>query len=181
MPGVSMGSGVSLGEPGNYPSYSEIASNVAPLLPSVIIPGEYTVATLPTPDSSMVDRYARVTDLFGDKRDLVLCSQVGGNYFWQPIRPTYAKSMSGNQSMTLTALKNPSVLFLTGTLSANRTLTLSTDLAYPGATFEIAMEGTLGLFGLNIAGLDGGSLLSLLFGGRRRVFFDGSSNSWKQF
>lgn len=46
--------------------------------------------------------------------------------------------------------------------------------AWPGCQFEIAMDGSLGLFGLTIAGLSLGSTLSLLLNGRRRIIFDGT-------
>ena len=152
------------------------------LPPSVFLPGEYTVDTLPTPSAANVDLYARVTDLFGVKRDLVLCSQVGGQYFWQPIRPTFARSISADQSLTLVPLKTPSVLFLGGSpLTAQRNYALSDVNAYPGASFEIAMDVGLGLFGLNITGLLGGATLAMLLNGRRRVFYDADAGGWKQF
>lgn len=147
---------------------------------SLVLPGDFTVDTLPSPAANL-DRYARVTDLFGTKRDLVLASKVGTMSFWQPVRPIFATSQAVSSSMTLTPLKTPSVLYLTGALPASTTLTLSTSFVFPGASFEIAFDGTLGLFSLNIAGLNGGGLLSLLVGGRRRVFWDLATQSWKQF
>lgn len=147
-----------------------------------LLPGTYTVAAaqgaaggLPIPDATMVGKYARVTDLFGEKTDLMLCSVYGTNYFWQPVRPFWARSMAGNASMTLSPLKTPSLLRLTGTLTAARTLTLDPTNAWPGCEFEVAFDGTLGLFGLTIAGLDLGATLAVLAGGRRRVVFDGSA------
>lgn len=145
---------------------------------NVLTGGPYTVDTLPTPDASNLDRYARVTDLFGEKRDLVLCSQVGGVYFWQPVRATYAKSIAGNVDTTLTTLKSPSVVFMTANLTANRTVTLSTTNAYPGATFEVAMQGTLGINTLTIAGLALGATVSMILGGRKRFFYD---TAWREF
>lgn len=141
------------------------------------LPGDYTVAGLPAPSASNVGQYARVTDLFGDKTDLVLCSKYGANYFWQPVRPFWPNisAMSADQNLTLLPLKTPSILRLTGTLAANRTLTLSPALAWPGCQFEIQMTGTLGLFGLTVAGLALGATLSLLLGGTRRVYFDGTA------
>lgn len=147
---------------------------------SVVLPGEFTVDTLPNPALNL-DRYARVTDLFGVKRDLVLASMAGPLAFWQPVRPIFATSQAVAASMTLTPLKTPSVLYLTGNLPGNANITLSQSLAYPGASFEIAFDGSLGLFSLNIIGLNGGGLLSLLAGGRRRVFWDLATASWKQF
>ena len=147
---------------------------------SVVLPGEFTVDTLPPPALNL-DRYARVTDLFGVKRDLVLASMAGPMAFWQPVRPVFSTSQAVAASMTLTPLKSPSVLHLTGNLPGNTNITLSQSLAYPGASFEIAFDGSLGLFSLNLIGLNGGGLLSLLAGGRRRVFWDLATASWKQF
>ncbi|CAO4140730.1 hypothetical protein [Methylorubrum extorquens] len=147
---------------------------------SVVLPGEFTVDTLPPPALNL-DRYARVTDLFGIKRDLVLASMAGPMAFWQPVRPVFSTSRAVAGSMTLTPLKTPSVLYLTGNLPGNTSITLSQSLAYPGASFEIAFDGSLGLFSFNLIGLNGGGLLSLLAGSRRRVFWDLATASWKQF
>lgn len=141
----------------------------------IILPGTWTVDTLPTPDASNLGNYARVSDLFGSKTDLVLCSLSGGAYFWQPVRPFWPQTVSGDQAMTLTPLKNGSLLRLTGTLTANRVITLSKTNAWPGAQFEFAFDGALGIFGLTIAGLDLGATLSLVLGGRRRVYYDGAN------
>lgn len=46
-----------------------------------ILPNLFTVDTLPAAADNL-DRYARVTDLFGSKRDLVLASRVGTVAFW---------------------------------------------------------------------------------------------------
>lgn len=141
----------------------------------VLMDGSYTVDTLPAPTVDNLGSYARVTDLFGEKTDLVLCSKYGSTFFWQPVRPVWAKSMSGNANMTLTPLKSPSIIRLTGTLTANRTINLDQTYVWPGCEFEIAFDGTLGIFGLNIAGLDLGATLSLVLGGRRRVVWDGTA------
>jgi len=142
---------------------------------SAIIDGAYTVATLPTPSADYVDKYSRVTDLFGEKRDLVLCSSFGSTYFWQPVRPFWARSLVVGGNMTVSPLKSPSLLRLTGSLAGNRTITLDPTGAWPGCEFEMAFDGVLGLYGLNILGLDLGATLGLLLGGRRRVVWDGSA------
>lgn len=139
---------------------------------SQIVPGTFTVDTLPTPSATYVDLYARVTDLFGEKRDLVLCSLVGSTYFWQPVRQIYAKSLVAT-NMSLVPLKTPSILRMTGTLAASKTISLDTTNAWPGTQFEVAFDGLLGIFSLTITGLDLGATLSMLAGSRKRVFFDG--------
>lgn len=141
----------------------------------VIMPGTYTVDTLPAPNASNLGSYARVSDLFGSKTDLVLCSLSSGTYFWQPVRAFWPQTMSGDQTMTVTPLKNGSLLRLTGTLTASRTITLSKTNAWPGAQFEFAFDGALGIYSLTVAGLDLGATLSLVLGGRRRVYYDGAN------
>lgn len=152
-------------------------------LPSapVILPGLYTVATLPTPSSTYVDMYARVSDLYGEKRDLVLCSQGPSGYYWQPVRPVYCKSLAASGLTTLTPLQTPSVLFITGTLLASQTINLSQVNAFPGAMFQVKFTGLLGIFGITIAGLDAGATLSLLLNGARSMAYDGSTSTWKEF
>ena len=147
---------------------------------SVVLPGTFTVDTLPDPAANL-DRYARVTDLFGDTRDLVLASKTGSLAYWKPVRPVFARTSALSADMTLMPLKSPSVMFLTGAIGVGvtRTVTLSTALAYPGAAFEIRNDMT-GLGSLKLAGLSVGGLLSLLFGGTQRFFYDAASG-WKQF
>ena len=113
---------------------------------------------------------------FGEKNDLVLCSAYGSKFFWQPVRPAWpnTSAMSVDQNMALRPLRSPSVVRLTGTMTANRTITFDKTMAWPGCQFEIAMDGVLGLFGLTLAGLALGATLSLLAAGRRRVVFDGT-------
>lgn len=147
---------------------------------SVVLPGEFTVDTLPDPAANL-DRYARVTDLFDDTRDLVLAAKTGSLTYWKPVRPVFARTSALSADMTLMPLKSPSVMFLTGAIAVGvtRTVTLSTALAYPGAAFEIRNDMT-GLGSLKLAGLSVGGLLSLLFGGTQRFFYDAASG-WKQF
>lgn len=148
---------------------------------AIVLPGMMTVDTLPTPSADNVGRYALVSDLFGEKRDYVLCSSVGQKYFWQPVRPIYAKSASADQNMVLTPLKTPSVLYFTGAPVGTRALNLSTNLVYPGASFELAFDGSLGLGSLTLSGLILGSTLSMALGGRTRVFYDADAGGWKKF
>jgi len=155
------------------------------------MPGKYTIDQLFSvapagPDT--LGYYATVTDLFGVKEDLVLCSKFvnGGNtsYFWQPVRPEFAASMSADQNSSLIPLKTPSILFLTGAILAGvgRTFNLDSVYAFPGASFEIAFDGTLGLGSiLNVGGLVGGSTVSMVLNGRKRFFYDGTVGGWKTF
>ncbi|WP_375453721.1 hypothetical protein [uncultured Methylobacterium sp.] len=147
---------------------------------SAILPDTYSIDTLPDPASN-IDMYARVTDLFGGTRDLVLAAQTGSASYWKPVRPVFAATVPVSADMTLVSLKAPSVMFLTGAVGVGvtRTITLSTALAYPGAAFEVRNDMT-GLGSLKLAGLSVGGLLSLVFGTTQRFFYDAASG-WKQF
>ena len=149
----------------------------SPYTGPVILPGIYTVDTLPAASVGNIGNYARVSDLFGDKSDLVLCSLSGAIYFWQPVRPFWPNQgvISADQNITLLPLKTPSILRISGSLSANRTLTLSPSLAWPGCQFEVQMDGTLGIFGLTVVGLALGATVALLLNGNRRFYYDGSA------
>lgn len=143
--------------------------------PLVIYSG--TVAGLPPPSADMVGAYARVSDLYGEKNDLVLCSAWtrGGvtKYFWAPVRPDWKASVP-IASMTLTALKTPTKLRFTGTTSLTQVLTLDSTGAYPGLTYDIRGDFT-GLGGLSFAGMDIiNSITSLMAGGTRRISYDGA-------
>lgn len=151
--------------------------------PSNVLPGVYTVDTLPDP-SGNIDKYARVTDLFGGKRDLVLASQTGALSYWQPVRPIYGAApiaLSGN--MTILPLKMPSVIRFSGNiaLGVTRQVTVSTALAWPGAQTEILMTGTvLGVLNVLRTGL--ASTVSLLTGGYRKFTceIENGALAWKQ-
>ena len=159
------------------------ASILTPAAPKTVLPGVYTVDTLPDPAANM-DMYATVSDLFGAKRDKVLASRVGTLAFWQPVRPIFAATLTPASDMTLTPLKSPSVVYLSGTIGtgATRTLTLATAFAFPGASFEVR-NNMSGLGTLKIAGLAIGSLLTILTiltNGSQRFYFDAASG-WVQF
>lgn len=180
---LSMGMTIS----GQAALISTLQSSLAALPASRFLPGKYQVngasgvTALPTPTADYLNMYATVVDLFGEKEDNVLCSRLGTDYFWQPVRPIHSKSMSASAAnMTIYPLRSPSVLFLTGTLLANRTLSLDTTGVWPGCTREIAFDGALGLFTLNILGTGLGSGLGVLLGGRRRFFYEWGVG-WKQF
>ncbi|GLS44371.1 hypothetical protein [Methylobacterium brachythecii] len=149
---------------------------------SAILDGSFTVDTLPDPAANL-DRYARVTDLFGVKRDLVLASIVNGVAFWQPVRPVYAAKQTITADMTLTALKTPSVLLLDGTiaLGATRKLTLSPTLAFPGASFRLKHRTSLGsiLGTLQVLNINLGTPISILTGGTFEAVYD-MTDGWVQ-
>lgn len=140
--------------------------------------GTYTVDTLPTPSATYVNMYADVTDLFGSLRDYVRCIQVGSSFYWRPVAQTYAATAvslaSGNY--TVMALKTPPIIIANGTLLADRTITLSTVGAYPGATVDVAFDGNLGLFGITIKSGVGTTLGTVISGGRKRFVF--ANNDW---
>lgn len=135
---------------------------------------------LPVPSAALVGSYARVTDLFGFKTDLVLCTAYamtgGTKYFWEPLRPAVPNIVPvlADQNMTLRPLVSPTMLRLTGGMTANRTITADKTNAYPGLTWEIKMDGALNLLTLTVAGLALGNVLTMLTGGSRRLVFDGN-------
>jgi hypothetical protein len=145
---------------------------------SFILPNTYTVDTLPDP-SNYVDMYARVSDLFGSKRDLVLASQVGSTSFWQPVRQDYGATKTITADFTVFPLKSPNALKLTGSIGvgATRNVTLSTVGGWPGATFEVNAGLTSLLGALNILGTGLGSGVGLLLGSYQKYFLDISSGS----
>jgi len=161
----------------------EIASNeqltINNLTTAKFLPDEYTVATLPTPSQQWLGYYAKVTDLYGDKRDLVLCTRSGTKYNWEPVRPIYAKSMEIAGDVTLYPLKSPSVVFMTGTLAAARKVNLSNEMAWNGCQFEVAFDGVLGLGSLGVLGAGITTAIPFLTGSRKRFVFDGSV--WKVY
>lgn len=142
---------------------------------SIVLPGTYTVDTLPDP-AIYLDRYARVTDLFGVKRDTVLASKVGDFSFWQPVRPVFAAKQTVSVNLTLQTLKSPSVMLLDGNvpLGTNRTITLSNNLAFPGASFRIRQRNTLGsiLGTLNVLNVNLGTPVSIITGGSQEFVWD---------
>lgn len=138
------------------------------------------VAGLPVAAADLVGTYARVTDLFGMKTDLLICTSYvmpsGTKYYWEPTRPAVPNLVPvlADQNMTLRPLLSPTMMRLTGGVTGNRVITADKTNAYPGLTWEIKMEGALNLFSLTLAGLALGGVLTLLTGGSRRLVFDGT-------
>lgn len=144
----------------------------------LVLPGTYTVDTLPTAGAGNYGLLAKVTDLFGLKQAYVICQLYNGSYFWEPTGSSPAVTMSGNQDITFSPLKMPSVLTLDGTLTGNRTITMQTANAYPGMRFAAKFVGGLGIFGISLSGLNTG-LLSLLLNTEVEAVYD-ASGVWKR-
>jgi hypothetical protein len=153
---------------------------VEPLV--TVLPGSYTVDTLPNP-SQYLNKYARVTDLFGSTTDLVLAAVTNSTYYWKPVRPVFAAKQTVSADMTLTALKSPSVLLLEGSvpLGTTRNITLSPTLAFPGASFRLKQRNTLGtiLGVLNILNVNLSTPVSLITGGTQEFVYD-LTDGWVQ-
>lgn len=129
------------------------------IVPSVFLPGQFLIAELP-PAVDNQRKYAWVTDLFDGQPDIV----ISDGTYWKPVRPLATKVVTNsNTNMTLTPLVNAPTQIMQGTLSANRTVTLSTVNAYPGARFRTKREA-------------GGALVSLLVNGLGLGL-----NSWADF
>lgn len=154
-------------------------NDLAGKVPFII--GSFTVDTLPSP-VGRVGQYARVTDLFGEKVDLVLASQSGSRIYWQPVRPNYARTFAA-ASMTYEALKTPSSILMTGTINVGvtRTINLGTGTAFPGASLDIRFTGSL-LGALNVTGLGLGSAVAVAAGSYRKFVcvLVGDAFEWRQ-
>lgn len=125
-------------------------------------------------------KYARVNDLWGSVRTIMICEQDASGYYWRPQRTDYAPapvSMTGG-AMTLTPLVTDPFINLTGTLASAITLTPSNTNVWPGASFTVTSNSVLGLFGITIAGLVGGGTVPLLSGGIRTITYL-SGSGWK--
>lgn len=134
-----------------------------------------TVATLMTNapcNAARLGSYAVVSDLYSGNtgsstNEVLRCGQSGTLYYWRPQRTDYGAAVAfTGGTLTLNPLLTPPVMYLTGTMVANGTITPSTTYAYPGQQFQIVQAGTLGLFSIQIGGLAGGAL-SLVTGGTR--------------
>lgn len=147
---------------------------------SAILPGTYTVDTLPNAATN-IDMYARVIDLFGGKRDLVLASQDATGAYWQPVRPSYKGNMTINSDTTLIPLKHPSILTLAGNVGVGttRVINLGNQLVFPGAQFTIRTKLTSLLGALKV--LDGisSTLYGLLLNTSYNYIYD-PVNGWEQ-
>lgn len=159
---------------------AQIASMIE--VSSLVLPGDFTVDTLPSPGANL-DHYARVTDLFGVKRDLVLASKVGSLAFWQPVRPLYAAKQAVAADMTLYPLKMPSVLLLDGSvpLGTTRKITLSSERAFPGASFRFKQRSGLGsiLGALQFLNVNLGTPVAIVTGGTQEFVYD-LADGWVQ-
>jgi len=140
-----------------------------------ILDGSFLVDTLPDPAANL-GKYARVTDLFGSTTDLVLAARTGAMMYWKPVRPVFAAKQTVAADMTLQALKTPSILLLDGNvpLGTTRKLTLSTNMAFPGASFRIKQRNTLGtiLGALNVLNVNLGTPVAILTGGSQEFVYD---------
>jgi len=162
--------------PGLSPAQAQVLIAAAAAPTSFVNGGaEQTVAQLlanyPASAANLF-KYARVSDLFGQARSVMICEGSGGSYYWRPQRTDFAaQSAATGGAMALTPLVSPPIMVLTGTLASVLTLTPSTTNAWPGATFTVLANGVLGLFGINISGLVGGGTVPLLSGGSRTMTY----------
>lgn len=125
-------------------------------------------------------KYARVSDLWGSARSVMICERDASGYYWRPQRTDYAPAPITQTSggMTLIPLVTAPVLNLTGTLTGNVNVTPSSVNVWPGATFTVSSSSVLGLFGINLTGLVGGGTVPLLSGGVKTLtYFSGTG--WK--
>jgi hypothetical protein len=117
----------------------------APLVPSRILDGFYTVDTLP-PASQNMGKIAFVTDLGNGAGN---CFSDGN--FWIPAGARKPASVTPQSTITVDALRNPSIFLVTGTITTAMSFVVDTANLYPGYAITIkrqsALSTVLGLVG----------------------------------
>lgn len=152
--------------------------------PVNILPGTYSVMAdqgttggLPVPTLDLVGAYARVTDLFGNATDLVLCYAFGTQYRWKPVRNDgYNQyTLAGGSSLILQPLRTGPLVRAVGTISGVAAgITPAVAGAWPGMQYDIMFTGVLNLVGLNLNGVVGGTI-PLLSGTKKTIVFNGTA------
>lgn len=160
---------------------SSIANIVSMIPPTQFVQaGMMTVSSLLSTypaSATYLGKYARVSDLWGSTDEIMRCSSDGNTYFWRPQRSDYAVTNTQTSgALPLVPLVTPPQVFLTGTLLGNMTVTPSATNAWPGATFDVNASGALGLFGISLAGLIGGTV-PLLSGSTKTLIY--TSAGWR--
>lgn len=122
----------------------------------------YTIATLPAA-STAAGQTVYCSDLGGGGGAL-----VSDGTHWQRTS-SGQQTVATDADLTLTALTSAENQKHTGTLTANRTVTLSTTAAYAGAVLQVARTGS-GAFNLSLGGLK-----NLTTGTWAEVIFDGTA------
>lgn len=124
-------------------------------------------------------KYARISDYGGYVDRVVRCDyeSSSGLYFWTPTQPEYARSVPIVGDTTLYALKHPTTMILTGSISTGQTRNVTIDLANrrPGEIIELRNNMSSLLGALNILGTGLGSFLFNTLGGYSRTVVDSSS------
>jgi hypothetical protein len=123
---------------------------------------QYTISTLPSASNA---------------GDMIFCTDLGGGggqlnasgTFWRRVSRGGQQTIATDADATLTVLTNAEEIRHTGTLTADRTVTLSSTNAYNGARFRVTRTGG-GAFNLSIGGLK-----SLATNQWAEVIHDGSS------
>jgi hypothetical protein len=121
----------------------------------------YTIATLP---ASVAGKEVWCSDLGGGAGPL-----IGDGTGWLHDGQGGQTTSSADAGATVTALTNAPRRLYTGTLTANRTIALSTTNARPGSWFLITRTGA-GAFNLDIGGLK-----NLVQNTWCKVVFDGAA------
>jgi hypothetical protein len=129
--------------------------------------------------AAMVYKYARVSDLYGQARSVMICEASAGAFYWRPQRTDFAAAnTSTGGALTLTPLVSAPITILTGGLAAMMTITPSAVNVWPGATFTVVANGAFNLLGINIGGLVGSGTVPLLSGSSRVLTYVAGSG-WR--
>lgn len=134
-----------------------------------ILPGVYTIASLPTPDLDYRGKYAFVTDLGGGP-DMAICD--GTN--WKHIRLGVPATMSNaSGTVTLTPLVSAPISIMTGNILTSLTLSVASAGLYPGYMAYVRRPGLLvGALGIQLAA--GGGSLPILGSSTSVFVYDGT-------
>lgn len=105
-----------------------------------------------------------------------VCTVAGAPGTWRAMAPIQnATTVNTDAAFTLTPQSSPPITFHTGTLTANRAVTLSTTGAAPGDRFRIVRTGG-GAFTLDVGT---GPLKSLATNTWAEFIYDATSSAWK--
>lgn len=132
----------------------------------------YTIAGLPPSPAAGTIAYA--SDAGGGNGVV-----VGDGSTWRRMQEAGTQTRATDADFTLTCLTSAPQQFHEGTLTAARTVTLSTTNAYDGARFRITRTGA-GAFNLNVAyGSGGGSTKALATNAWADFVYSASAGYWK--
>lgn len=132
---------------------------------------ENLLANFPA-SATYLGMYARISNVFGSVRTVMICEYDGNSYYWRPQRTDYAiDSTQASGTMSLLPLFTAPEIRLQSTLVGLMTITPSTVNVWPGCSYLIYAPTSLGIYSLTLTGLVGGLTAALLGGSSRRIVY----------